>query len=147
MTISKYATRLETRMVRDHDFPYNREVLDGTTAVLDFVKVLQDSDIEKMIVLHLNSQNRLNCIQIFPGTINQAVVYPRELIKISLLSSSNAMILVHNHPSGNLKPSDADIRLTTMIREGCKTFDILFHDHLIIEPGGTFFSWREEGLI
>lgn len=142
----KYAYSLKTERVRETDFPYHGEQITSTKELLQFVHRLQDSDVEKFLILYLDAQNQLICVQVVLGTINQAVVYPREVFKHSLLSGSSAMILVHNHPSGQPKPSDADIRLTKTIQEGAKIFDILVHDHLIV-AGERFFSFREEGLM
>jgi DNA repair protein RadC len=142
----KYAYSLKTERVKEKDFPYAGEQISSTSELLNFVHKLQDSDIEKFLILHLDAQNQLVCVQIMQGTVNQAIVYPREVFKHALLSSACAVILVHNHPSGHSKPSDADIRLTKTIQEGAKLFDILVHDHLII-GGERFFSFREEGMM
>jgi DNA repair protein RadC len=80
------------------------------------------------------------------GTVNQAVVYPREVVKHALLSGACALILCHNHPSGATRPSDADIRLTKGIQEVAKLIDVQVHDHVIIGDN-RFFSFREEGLM
>lgn len=142
----KYAYSLKTERVKEKDFPYNGESVTCTTELLHFVRKLQCSDVEKMLVLYLDAQNKLTCIQVFTGTVNMAIVYPREVIKHALLSGASAIILVHNHPSGIVTPSNSDIRMTTTIKDACKTLDILVHDHVII--GETrFFSFREEGLI
>jgi len=78
--------------------------------------------------------------------VNQAVVYPRKVLENALKKKASAVILVHNHPSGHVKPSDADIRLTKTIQETAKILDIIVHDHIIIGEN-RFFSFREEGLI
>jgi DNA repair protein RadC len=80
------------------------------------------------------------------GIVNQAVVYPRKVLENALKKKASAVILVHNHPSGHVKPSDADIRLTKTIQETAKILDIIVHDHIIIGEN-RFFSFREEGLI
>ena len=103
-----YAVRLETKQVRETDFPYNGQSLSCTNEVLAFVNSLQDSDVEKFLVLHLNSQNVLNCIQVIIGTLNMAVVYPREVIKHAILSNSCSIIQIHNHPSGKERPSESE---------------------------------------
>ena len=143
---AKYAYSLVTRRVKEPDFPYPQQLLTGTQAVVDFVKSLNDSDIEKMIALYLDAQNVLIAIQVMPGTVNQAVVYPREIMKHALLSSSSSLILVHNHPSGNVRPSEADIRLTKLIKDTGKCLDVTVHDHLIVSEKGVF-SFREEGMM
>jgi DNA repair protein RadC len=66
------------------------------------------------------------------GIVNQAVVYPRQVLETALRRKASALILVHNHPSGHVRPSDADIRLTRTIQEAAKMLEILVHDHVII---------------
>ncbi len=144
--MTKYAYSLKTERVREKDFPYTGYKITCTTELVDFAAKLQDSDIEKMIVVYLDAQNCLTGILPIMGTVNQAVVYPREVLKHALLCSASAIILIHNHPSGNAKPSDADIRLTNMIKDTAKVLDIVVHDHIIV-TGKTHFSFREEGLI
>ena len=143
---TRYAYSLVTKKVKEPDFPYPQKSLSCTAELVDFVKSLNDSDIEKMVILYLNAQNELTGLKIMPGTVNQAVVYPREILKHALLSSASAMIIVHNHPSGNLRPSEADIRLTKIIKDSAKVLDIQTHDHLIVSEKGHF-SFREEGLM
>ena len=143
----KYAYSLKTERIKETDFPYHGEQVTATRELLQFVHRLQDSDIEKFLILYLDAQNKLVGVQVIPGTVNQAVVYPREVFKHALLmGGACAIILVHNHPSGHPKPSEADIRLTKTIQECAKLFDILVHDHLIV-AGERFFSFREEGLM
>lgn len=88
---------------------------------------------EVFFVMFLDNQNRL--IQgktMFTGTINQASVYPREIIKEALICNAAALIISHNHPSGNLKPSEADLALTAKIKSACELVDIRLLDHLIV---------------
>jgi DNA repair protein RadC len=119
-----------------------------TRELLDYCKTymggLKD---EKFCVIYLDAQNRLMDIEtIQEGIVNQAVVYPRKVLENALKQKASAVILVHNHPSGHVKPSDADIRLTKTIQETARILDIIVHDHIIIGEN-RFFSFREEGLI
>ena len=102
---------------------------------------------ERFCVIYLDAQNRMTGIEtIQEGIVNQAVVYPRKVLENALKQKASAVILVHNHPSGYVKPSDADIRLTKTIQETARILDIIVHDHIIIGEN-KFFSFREEGLI
>lgn len=102
---------------------------------------------EQFHVIYLDAQNKIIEVEIIQeGIVNQAVVYPRKVLENALIQKASAIILVHNHPSGHVKPSDSDIRLTKTIQETAKVLDILVHDHLIIGEN-RFFSFREEGLI
>jgi len=102
---------------------------------------------EQFRVIYLNAQNRIIDDEIIQeGIVNQAVVYPRKVLENALRCKASAIILLHNHPSGHIRPSDADIRLTRTIQETAKALDILVHDHIIIGEN-RFFSFREEGII
>ncbi|MBM4270745.1 MAG: DNA repair protein RadC [Deltaproteobacteria bacterium] len=119
-----------------------------TTDLLNYCKTsmggLKD---ERFCVIYLDAQNRITDIAtIHEGIVNQAVVYPRKVLENALKQNASAIILVHNHPSGQVKPSDADIRLTKTIQETARTLDIIVHDHVIIGEN-RFFSFREEGLM
>jgi DNA repair protein RadC len=102
---------------------------------------------EQFRVIFLDAQNRIINVEIIQeGIVNQAVVYPRKVLENALRQKASAIILLHNHPSGNVRPSDADIRLTRTIQETAKILDILVHDHIIIGEN-RFFSFREEGIM
>jgi len=102
---------------------------------------------EQFRVIYLDAQNRvIDSEAIEEGIVNQAVVYPRKVIEKALQKKASALILAHNHPSGHVKPSDADIRLTRSIQETARILDILVHDHIIVGEN-RFFSFREEGMM
>ena len=102
---------------------------------------------EQFRVIYLDAQNRIiDDESIQEGIVNQAVVYPRKVLENALKRKASAIILLHNHPSGNIRPSDADIRLTRTIQETARVLDILVHDHIIIGEN-RFFSFREEGIM
>ena len=102
---------------------------------------------EQFRVIYLNAQNRIIEDELIQeGIVNQAVVYPRKVLENALKRKASAIILLHNHPSGHIRPSDADIRLTRTIQETAKVLDILVHDHIIIGEN-RFFSFREEGIM
>lgn len=119
-----------------------------TGELLDFCKtVMGGKKDEEFCVIYLDTQNQIIAFEtVQKGIVNQAVVYPRQVLESALKKKASAIILAHNHPSGHVRPSDADIRLTRTIRETAKALDILVHDHIIIGDN-RFFSFREEGLI
>ncbi len=80
------------------------------------------------------------------GTIDQTPVYPREIIKRALFHEAGAIILVHNHPSGNTKPSKSDIELTKKIVEACSGVSISVHDHVIVSSSECF-SFKSNMLL
>ena len=93
---------------------------------------------EEFAVMFLDSQlNILHFEMMFAGTINQTSVYPREIIRRAFELNSSAIILGHNHPSGDLEPSWADKNLTKKIKEVCSGVDIQVVDHIIVSSAGT----------
>jgi len=102
---------------------------------------------EQFCVLYLDSQNHLLSLETLQrGTINQAIVYPRQVVEHALERKAACLILVHNHPSGVLKPSEADIRLTKAICQAARTLDLVVHDHVIVGDG-QLFSFQEAGIM
>lgn len=93
--------------------------------------------------------NRLRVIkyeELFHGTINEANVYPREILRRGLLMNAAKLILAHNHPSGNATPSNADLELTNLIKRTLSLVDIQLVDHIII-GAETHFSFAEAALL
>jgi DNA repair protein RadC len=125
-----------------------RPVLANWQALLDYLRADMAHDgVERFRVLHLNTRNMLIRDEVMhKGTVDQAAVYVREVIRRALELGSAAIILVHNHPSGDPAPSRADIEVTRSIAEAGKRLNIALHDHLIIGTGGHA-SLRAQGLI
>ena len=102
---------------------------------------------EHFRVVYLNAKNEIIKDEIVQeGTIDQTAVYPRKIIEQALQKKAAALILVHNHPSGNPEPSVQDRQLTTSIISAAATMDIRVHDHIIIGRTG-YRSFREEGIL
>lgn len=102
---------------------------------------------EVFAVMYLDSQNRLITFKkMFNGSLNQCSVYPRELVRESLLQGAASVILCHNHPSGTLTPSSNDERLTLTLKAALNLVDVKVLDHIITSNEGTK-SMAELGLI
>ena len=125
-----------------------RPVLANWQALLDYLRADMAHDgVERFRVLHLNTRNMLIRDEVMSrGTIDQAAVHVREVIRRAMDLHSAAIILVHNHPSGDPAPSRADIEVTRSIAEAGKRLGISLHDHLIIGTAGHV-SFRAQGLI
>ncbi|MCP9201294.1 JAB domain-containing protein [Gramella sp. GC03-9] len=103
---------------------------------------------ESFKVLLLNNANKVKGIyEVSIGGIAGTLVDVRILFGVILKSLTTSVILVHNHPSGNLKPSQADKMLTQKIKTACKYFDINLLDHLILNPDGEYYSFADEGML
>jgi DNA repair protein RadC len=125
-----------------------RPVLANWQALLDYLRAdMAHHAIERFRVLHLNTRNMLIRDEVMSeGSIDQAAVHVREVIRRAIDFGSAAIILVHNHPSGDPSPSRADIAVTRDIIDAGKPLGIAVHDHLIIGTGGHV-SLRAQGLI
>ncbi|MEI8032980.1 MAG: JAB domain-containing protein [Chlorobiaceae bacterium] len=99
---------------------------------------------EHLVVLYLDTKNNVTGIGLVShGTLNAALIHPREIYKGALLANCNAIILAHNHPSGDVTPSNADVSVTAIIRQVGTLLQIELLDHVIIGLDGSFHSFRE----
>jgi len=125
-----------------------RPVLNSWQRLIEYVEAaMANENKEHFRILFLNKKNEIIADEVQQsGTVDHTPAYPREIMKRSLEVGATAIILVHNHPSGDPKPSEADIELTKQIIAAAKPFDILIHDHLIVSRNGTQ-SFKNLGLI
>jgi DNA repair protein RadC len=126
----------------------NKPVVRDSQQVAGYLRVmLQDHCREVFAVIFLNQANRVNHFEVVSqGGITGTVADPRLILKKALDSHAVNIILCHNHPSGNLKPSKADEELTFKIREAARFFDIKVIDHIIVSHEG-YFSFADEGMM
>jgi DNA repair protein RadC len=123
-------------------------VLANWQALLDYLRAdMAHQPTERVRVLHMNGRNMLIRDELMgEGTIDEAAVYVREVIRRAIDLGSSAIILVHNHPSGDPAPSRADIDITRQVAEAGKRLNITLHDHIIMGSEGHS-SLRAMGLI
>jgi DNA repair protein RadC len=123
------------------------QVSSSQDVALQLQALLKDHRHEVFAVLYLNRANRVNHFEIISeGGITGTVADPRIILRRALEEDAVGLILCHNHPSGNLRPSRADEELTQKIREAASFFDIRLLDHLIVSSEG-YFSFADEGLL
>lgn len=117
-------------------------------AVMDFLSLrLAHLEHEVFAVMFLDSQHRLLAIEeMFRGTLTQANVHPREVVKRALALNAGAVVLSHNHPSGVAEPSRADERITATLRDALKLVDVRVLDHIVVGHGHCV-SMAEKGFI
>jgi DNA repair protein RadC len=123
-------------------------VLSNWDALMAYLTtVMARETVEQVRVLFLDSRNRLLADEAQArGTVNHTPVYPREVVRRALELKAAAIILTHNHPSGDPSPSRDDIDMTRQIVEAARTLSITVHDHVII-GNGAWLSFRREGLL
>lgn len=99
-------------------------------------KFLANEDREMFIVINLDSSKKINSIHVVAvGTVNAAIIHPREVFKAAILSNASDIILAHNHPSGNPEPSGEDTQITSMLIESGRLLGIKVLDHIIVGDG------------
>lgn len=123
------------------------EAFCNPTATKDYLKYkLGNYEREVFAVLLLDNQNWLIEFQeLFYGTIDSASIYPREMIKLCLVKNAAAVILAHNHPSGESSPSESDKRITHRLKEALALIDIRVLDHIVV--GESCYSMAEGGVL
>lgn len=123
-------------------------VLSDWKRLIDYLTMAMAHErVEQFRVLYLDNRNRLIADEVASrGTVNHTQVYVRELVTRALHNHATAMILVHNHPSGDPSPSRDDIEMTAEIQRAIALLDVTLHDHVIIGKG-EWLSFRREGLL
>jgi DNA repair protein RadC len=126
----------------------NKPLLSSWDALLDYCQsAMAHRDLEQFRILFLDRKNVLIADEAQQtGTVDHVPVYPREVVKRALELNASALILVHNHPSGDPTPSQADLDMTNAIRDAAEVLNIVIHDHLIIGKSATL-SFRSEGYL
>lgn len=125
-----------------------KPVLSSWQALLDYLAIdMAHLTVERVRVLYLDTRNRLiDDHHVGDGSIDEAAIHPREVIRRAMDIGATALILVHNHPSGSPEPSRADIQITQKIAEAGRLLGITVHDHVIVGREGHV-SLRSKGLI
>jgi DNA repair protein RadC len=126
----------------------DRPVLNAWDKLMDYLHAaLAREKVEHFRVLYLDTKNRLVADEAQArGTVNHAPVYPREVVRRALELQATALILVHNHPSGDPAPSRADIDMTREVQKAAAALGIALHDHVIV-GNGRWLSFRQQGLL
>ena len=104
--------------------------------------------IEEFYMLLLNRANAvLGWVKLSTGGTTGTIIDKKIIAIIALQMNASGIILCHNHPSGNIKPSEIDIKITEAVNQACQLFEIKVLDHVIISPDGTYYSFADEGVM
>lgn len=114
-----------------------KDIFTSPDKVMDYLAIqMRDNHREVFVVMLLDTRHRLiELLELFFGTINSASVHPREVAKIALEKNASSVIVAHNHPSGDAKPSRADILITKRLKAALEIIDIKLLDHFVIGKG------------
>ena len=146
--VAKRINIVSIKMVKESSFLYQTRTISSPKDAYEMIKErLEDSDREQFIIACLNTKNEPTNISVVSvGTLNKAIVHPREVFKTAILSNAEIIVAFHNHPSGETTPSQQDIQLTNRLYEAGELLGIKLLDHLIIGDG-TFTSLKEKGYL
>jgi DNA repair protein RadC len=137
----------ETLTVNDQNAQYQDAHLSSSREVVRLFDFLSRETKEHFWAVHLDSKNRLLCLdQVSTGSLNASIVHPREVFKSCLLSSAAALLLVHNHPSGDPTPSNEDREITMRLKEVSELLGIRLLDHVVIGDG-RHYSFADQGIL
>ena len=144
----KTVQRVRIRQVRDGRIRFAVERITGPRDVYEAVRgYYRGADREILSALYVDARNTPVCFHVVSvGSLNAARAVPADILKPAILSNAPALILVHNHPSGQLEPSGEDIAFTASIRAACELLGLRLLDHLVIGDEG-FVSLEARGLL
>lgn len=139
--------RISVKLVRNGKDLYNPKMLTNPEEVYDFLKEIQDLDREVFYSIHLDNKNRIiSCEEISKGSLSGTIVHPREVYKAAILNSASGIIVAHNHPSGEVDPSNEDMEVTKRLYESGEILGIPLKDSIIIGDGKYYSAKEHEHL-
>lgn len=143
--------KYDVRLVKEHSGLYDLDKkIASSTQAADICRQLYDMhelSYEKMVILTLDTQLQVvGCFEVARGTIDESVIYPREIATRALLTNAKAVILAHNHPSGTPKPSAADINMTKKVKDVLTMLGMNLLDHIIVAHEKTY-SMADHGQL
>ena len=146
--VAKRINIVSIKMVKESSFLYQTRTISSPKNAYEMIKEqLEGLDREQFIIACLNTKNEpTNITVVSVGTLNKAIVHPREVFKTAILSNAASIMAFHNHPSGDTTASQQDIQLTNRLYEAGELLGIKLLDHLIIGDG-TFTSLKEKGYL
>ncbi len=134
-------------MVREKAHEMNIKSITCAADVYAKLIDFSDMDQEHFLCITMDGASKIiNVRTVFVGTLNQSLVHPREVFKNAIKDGAAGVIIAHNHPSGTLEPSRADVQITTRLKDTAKLVGIELMDHVILAKTG-FYSFSDEGLL
>ncbi len=150
---SKFVSVYRVSLVKDKSISFGNSRMNNSqeaqALIQRLIKTQGQSDREQFCVVLLNAKNDIIGVNIVSiGGLSSASVYPREVLKPAILANSAAMILCHNHPSNDLKPSPEDLSITKRIIQASELMGITVHEHIVISmDNDRYYSFADNGII
>ena len=146
----KDITKYTVQLVRESETAYSGEQINTVYKAVDLINKVFNMDCqpsEIFVMLALDTKKRpVGCFLVHQGAISHTIVSPRDVFQRALLVNAHSIIIAHNHPSGDPKPSMSDVELTKTLREVGKSLGVRVADSLIIGDNGRYLSFEEEGM-
>jgi DNA repair protein RadC len=147
ITIREIQTVMKTVVLREDAPSWVSNRFTAPAQVFEMFRELYNETKEHFVTLHLDGKNRILCKDtVSIGSLNQSIVHPREVFKTALLSNAAAILLIHNHPTGDPNPSPEDRAITSRLKEAGDLLGIRVLDHIIIGDD-RYLSFVEAGLM
>lgn len=139
---------ISLKICKERSFLYEpRRISNPNDSFLLIKMILENSDREKFLVITLNNRNEPTAMEVCSiGTVNCSLIHPREVFKLAVSSNASKIIIAHNHPTGDITPSESDIMTTASLIQASSILEIPIIDHIILGYD-TYFSFAENGLI
>ena len=146
--VAKRVNIVSIKLVKESSFLYQTRTISSPKDAYEMIKEqLEGLDREQFIIACLNTKNEpTNITVVSVGSLNKAIVHPREVFKTAILSNASSIMAFHNHPSGDTTPSEQDIQLTHRLSEAGDLLGIKLLDHLIVGDN-SFTSLKEKGYL
>ena len=148
-TPAKRVNIVSLRMVKEASILYSGRKISTPYDAVEIAKTFLDgADREQLIMCTLDTKNQPTSISIVSiGSLNSSIVHPREVFKTAIMANASAIIIFHNHPSGDTSPSNEDIETTKRLNECAGILGIKLLDHIIIGDDDSYCSLKERGII
>lgn len=145
---TKFGVRLVKETAGRYDVSNKISSANDISNVCYSVLRTHEFDIEKMYVFFLSTKNIITGFtEVSSGTLNSSLVHPREIFKAAILHNCNSIIITHNHPSGDVTPSNEDLQITKMLKKAGELLHIELLDHIITGDEGVYHSMKEHGEV
>lgn len=140
--------RVSVRLVKEPPLLLEEPLNSPEKAVDAVAEEIKFYDREVVAVINVQQDNRpINMTIVSIGQLESAVTSPRDLLKSAILSNAAGIIMLHNHPSGSLKPSAADVQITDKVKTVCSLIGVQLLDHIIVGREKEYYSFREKGIM
>ncbi len=147
MKANTYIREVEVKF-KTHRKTREQIKITSSGAAVKLFSDLQKETQEKIIALHLDARATVTCFQVvFIGTSTQSITDPKAILRTALLTNSNSIILIHNHPSGDPTPSEDDINAKLQLAIACAYLNLQLLDFIIIGDNGKYFSCADRGIL